>query len=66
MGKRINWNTANRRESARKFRPIEFKVVPATEDFWRAWRENPQAMRDAGYQVRKTPGGWQVTIEVEK
>ena len=42
----------------------QFIPIAADADFWRAWRDNPAAMKRDGYRVAKTSDGkWKAWIE---
>ena len=63
MTKRMRWDLATKRQAARAPMTVERIPVKADESFWTTWRDDPDAMRAAGYRVRKVDDRWQVWIE---
>ena len=61
VGRTMRQDETNKHESqgpsTRSLR--EFQADAA---FWRAWHDDPKAMRDSGYRVRKTEKGWRAFI----
>ena len=39
-----------------------YRTTPTDDAFWLAWRDDPGAMRAAGYSVQKSKVGWIVRI----
>jgi hypothetical protein len=60
-----NWDTARKRGKlgGEHGRAKEIVAVPTDKAFWRSWRDDPKAMREAGYRVRKINGRWRACIE---
>jgi hypothetical protein len=63
MTGRLNWEKANKREKSSPA-PEQFQPVKTDAAFWRAWKDDPDAMRASGYRVRKTKDGWRAFIEL--
>jgi hypothetical protein len=64
MTKPRNWDYLNKQARKRARNSVPVTSIPVETDaaFWRAWRDDPKAMRDSGYRVRKTAAGWQAFI----
>lgn len=64
MAPRFNWEKANLIKAARKHQPAihneRVDIVPDAA-FWKAWKEDREAIKNAGYKLHKTPNGWRVT-----
>jgi hypothetical protein len=58
-GRQMRWREAKRRD---RHAPLKGIPIPADAAFWRAWRDNPKAMRTDGYGVEKTKDGWRAFI----
>jgi hypothetical protein len=66
MSKRMRWDIAAKRAKIgdEHCRAKQITRVPIDQTFWKAWRDDPKAMRAAGYHVRKDRNGrWQAWIE---
>jgi hypothetical protein len=66
MTKRMHWDTAAKRNKLDAERGRTKEIVPVQIDasFWRSWKDDPKAMREAGYHVRKERDGrWRAWIE---
>jgi len=60
-GRMMRWDEANKDES-NNIRLSSAREFPADAAFWRAWHDDPKAMKDSGYSVRKTPKGWRAFL----
>jgi hypothetical protein len=61
----LNWERERQRQrqhrdisTARVAQRVEFSTPREREDFWRAWQDDSEAMKAAGYSVRKIDGKW--------
>lgn len=63
MTKRMRWDIANKRDKVAMHTTTTRIPVRLDEAFWKAWRENPDAMRADGYRVQKVGGKWRAWIE---
>jgi hypothetical protein len=66
MSKRMDWRRVGWETKMREHahgRAKEIIAVPIDALFWKAWQDDPKAMREAGYRVRKVGGRWQAWIE---
>ena len=59
-GRQMRWRDSKKRDRGRDRMKRTF---PADEAFWRAWRDNREAMRADGYGVEKTKEGWRAFIK---
>ena len=60
-GRTMRWTQINKHS---RIEDDNSRQIPIDEAFWRAWNENPAAMRASGYFVRKTKNGWNAFIKV--
>jgi hypothetical protein len=64
---KLRWETAAKRDklSSEHGRAKEIIPIKIDQTFWNAWRDDPQAMREAGYRVKKDDrsGRWIAWIE---
>jgi hypothetical protein len=63
MSIKMNWDLATKRERMREKLTKQSITIPTDEAFWRAWKEDPEAMRASGYRVRKENGQWHAWFE---
>jgi hypothetical protein len=67
MTKRMHWDTAAKRAKVGGEHHTSKQIIPINIDqtFWKAWKDDPQAMREAGYRVKKDDrsGRWIAWIE---
>ena len=64
-GRAMQWGRAAKRDRVNAEALREKEIVPIKIDqaFWRSWRSDPKAMRQAGVRVTKIGGRWRAWIE---